>query len=241
MHDLVRPERVWKVRGDRNMVVGHRKTCCQPYGQQELQIAKERRKKKHKKTIRISVKSYSNCMRVFIKKTKQNFGDLSEMVRVSSKGNAYKNAFPAKKRERWKQKLSLPCAERLQNQHIHCRHSWHGCKRDERKCGKDAQHQKPVAIGSWSNVPSGVSNAQGNTSRVFGIIQKTHSLAARNEGTNECEVPAKPMSSAVLLLQVVAAKKSEWCVSHIPRIRTKLSGETSTIHQPAKSVPSTWR
>ena len=48
MHDLVRPEKVWKVRGDRNMVVSHRKTCCQPYGQQELQVAKEGRKK-HKK------------------------------------------------------------------------------------------------------------------------------------------------------------------------------------------------
>ena len=45
VNNLIRLERVWKVGGDPNMVVIHRKTCCQRSGLQELQRATEKRKK----------------------------------------------------------------------------------------------------------------------------------------------------------------------------------------------------
>ena len=52
------------------------------------------------------------------------------------------------------------------------------------------------------------------------------------------------MSSTVLLLHVVVPSEAEWCVSQITRrqrTRTKLSGDTATVPQPAKSVLSIWR
>ena len=61
---------------------------------------------------------------------------------------------------------------------------------------------------------------------------------------NHLRVSAKPVSSAVLLLQVVASKKAERCVSHITglqRAQTKLSGDTTIMPLPATSLPSTWR
>ena len=61
--NLIRLERVWKVGGDPNMVVIHRKICCQRSGQQELQRATEKRKKKHKKELE-QVQGYANCERV---------------------------------------------------------------------------------------------------------------------------------------------------------------------------------
>ena len=55
---------------------------------------------------------------------------------------------------------------------------------------------------------------------------------------------AKTVSSSMLLLHDVAPKLTASWRSHETgpqRIRTKFSGETAAIHQPAISVPSTWR
>ena len=55
---------------------------------------------------------------------------------------------------------------------------------------------------------------------------------------------AKPVSSAVLLLEDATPENARWRGSHVTgpqRIRTRLSGETAGIPQPAALVPTAWR
>ena len=67
------------------------------------------------------------------------------------------------------------------------------------------QHKLVTFVGQ-GNVPFGMSNTKGNTSRVLGIIEATHTFTTRNDKSIHLKASAKPVSSAVLLLYEVADK-----------------------------------
>ena len=55
-------------------------------------------------------------------------------------------------------------------------------------------HQQLVAFTSWSNVSPGVSDTQGHTGRVFGIVEKRTLSLRRVKESNHLRVSAKPNS-----------------------------------------------